>query len=889
MGPPPRPTMTDSLSDWRRVEAVFSEAADLPAEARPAFLDGACRTADGEPDADLRQRVEDLLDADAEAEAFFEAPPPRRLERVGPWRLVDRVGRGGMGEVWRAERADGRYEQTAAVKLVRAGLAPRLEARFLAERQILARLDHPAIGRLLDGGVAEDGRPWLAMEFVEGEPITAYCDHHRLSVDDRLALFRSVCDAVQSAHRKLVVHRDLKPSNVLVTATPEGPRVKLLDFGIAKLIAEDGDAPETAPDLRMMTPEYAAPEQVAEGDITTATDVYALGVLLYELLTGRRPHADAGGRHAIEQAILDTEPVRPSDAVTHATAGHPATRPPSGRPGSGPLRATTPERLRRRLRGDLDRIVMKALRKEPERRYDSAAALGADVGRHLRGLPVEARPHTARYRASRFVRRHRTGVAVSVLSLAVVLGAAGVALREADRASEERDRAVRATTLLTDLLGDVDPDETGGRQVAAVDLLDRTSARLRSGLRDDPWTRAAVEAALGKVYGNLGLFDRAEALQRDALRVRVALGGAGHPDALESAADLATLLTQSSRYAEGEAVLEHALASGVEALGPSAPAVAAVRRAVGLNLVHQGRFAEAEPHLRRAMADVERALGPDHVQTAHAHAAMGALLRRQGRLVDAEVAYQRAAALYRAHYGPESARLGSVLNELGVVVKNQGDYLRGQTYYRQALGIFEATYGEAHPETALALSNLALVYKDRAIVSGDEALLQRAAPLLDRSLTTFRRLHGEDHLRVAHTEAHLGMLALAEGDAVAAEGWFRRSLATHDVARTPALHSARPYPMTGLGTALVHTGRAAEAVPVLRAALRIREASTPGHWRIAEAQSALAEAYTALGRTLQADSLLALAEARIALGDGEFGPLTLLTRQRRAALAARGG
>jgi serine/threonine-protein kinase len=882
--------MTDSLSDWRRVEAVFSEAADLPTEARPAFLDGACRTPDGAPDTDLRRKVEGLLDADAPAAAFFDTPPPKRLERVGAWRLVDRVGRGGMGEVWRAERADGRYEQTAAVKLVRAGLAPRLEARFLAERQILARLDHPAIGRLLDGGVAEDGRPWLAMEFVEGEPITAYCDGHKLPVDDRLELFRSVCDAVQSAHRKLVVHRDLKPSNVLVTASPEGPRVKLLDFGIAKLLAEgDAAAVETGADLRMMTPEYAAPEQVAEGDITTATDVYALGVLLYELLTGRRPHAEAGGRHAIQQAILETEPLRPSDAVTHATTGHPATRPPSEQTGAGSLRATSPERLRRRLRGDLDRIVMKALRKEPERRYESAAALGADVRRHLRGLPIEARPHTVGYRASRFARRHRAGVAVAALSFVLVLGAAGVALREADRASAERDRAVRATTLLTDLLGDVDPDETGGRQVAAVDLLDRTSARLRSGLRDDPWTRASVEAAVGKVYGNLGLFDRAEALQRDALRIRVELGGAGHPEALESAADLATLLTQSSRYAEGEAVLDHALARGVEALGPSAPAVSVVRRAMGLNLVHQGRFADAEPHLRRALADVERKLGPDHVETAHAHAAMGALLRRQGRLTEAEAAYQRAAGLYRAHYGPESARLGSVLNELGVVVKNQGDYLRGQTYYRQALGIFEETYGETHPETALAQGNLALVYKDRALLTGDEALLQRAAPLLDRSLTTFRRLHGDDHLRVAHTEAHLGMLALAEGDAVAAEGWFRRSLATHDVARTPAMHSARPYPLTGLGTSLVHTGRAAEAVPVLREALRIREVSTPGHWRIAEAQSALAEAYTALGQTLRADSLLSLAEARIARGGGEFGPLTILTRQRRAALAARGG
>ena len=347
------------------------------------------------------------------------------------------------------------------------------------------------------------------------------------------------------------------------------------------------------------------------------------------------------------------------------------------------------------------------------------------------------------------------------------------------------------------------------------------------------------------------------------------------------------LLTQQSRYDESEQILDEALASGTEALGPSAPAVAILRRAAGLNLVHQGRFEEAEPHLVRALADLRQSLGDGDIETAHAHAAIGALLRRQGHLVRAEAAYRRAAALYRSHYGPESARLGSVLNEIGVVVKNQGDYVRAEGYYREALGIFEATYGETHPETALALSNLGLLYKDRALLNGDAALLDRAEPLLVRSLGIFRRLHGDAHLRVAHTEAHLGLLALARGDAADAERWCRRSLATHDSSATPALHTARPYPMTGLGEALVREGRAAEAVPILREALRIRQVSTPGHWRIAEAQSALAEALTRVGQHEEAEGLLTRAEARIQDGVGEFGPLLLQTRARRALLTAR--
>ena len=485
-----------SPTRWRRVESLFGRAAALDPADRPAFLDREAVGPGGAPDPGLRDEVERMLAADAGADAFVDdlrwglgldadaAPPPR----AGPWRLVERVGEGGMGEVWRAERADGAFEQTAAVKLVRPGLGDDVVARFRAERHLLARLDHPAVARLLDGGTASDGRPYLALEYVDGEPITAHCDRHRLPVDDRLALFREVCEAVAAAHRQLIVHRDLKPSNVLVAEAPDGPRVKLLDFGIATLVG-DGGRPVTATARRLLTPEYAAPEQVRGEALTTATDVYGLGALLYELLAGARPHGGCPSRRAVERAVLEGPPQALSSRVTGEAAR---------------ARGTDAARLRRRLRGDLDRIVLKALRKEPERRYDGAAALGADVRRHLAGFPVEARPESAAYRAGTFVRRHRA--AVSVAAAAVVALAASGAVYTArlgaarDLAEQRSAEAEAVSQFLFSVLMEGDPQAAEPRRVAETSaVLAVTRDRLNRSFDGPPHVRADLYAALGTI------------------------------------------------------------------------------------------------------------------------------------------------------------------------------------------------------------------------------------------------------------------------------------------------------------------------------------------------------------------------------------------------------
>ncbi|HMB91641.1 MAG TPA: serine/threonine-protein kinase, partial [Rhodothermales bacterium] len=421
---------------WQQVKDLFLDVLDQPQNQRVTYLRAAC---DG--DDDLRQHVEALLDGQqapptileqSAAEALVLTEDPLFDTHLGPYRLIRLLGRGGMGSVYLAERDDGQFEQTVAIKVVRRGLDTEdILSRFRYERQILAALDHPHIAALYDGGMTHDSRPYFVMEYVDGEPITAYCDRKRLSTNQRLALFRTVCRAVQHAHQNLIIHRDLKPSNILVT---EEGTVKLLDFGIAKLLGEETDhtVPHTRTGLRLMTPEYAAPEQVLCKAITTATDSYQLGVLLYELLTGLRPYQITQRvQQEIERVILEEEPTRPSTALALADTAAIASQ----------ARSTTQDRLRRRLTGDLDTIVLKALAKEPERRYNTVEQLAEDVRRHMAGLPVLAQPNAISYRMRKFIQRHRLGVAAATLvSLAVLLGMTGT-LWQAQVAAAERDRA----------------------------------------------------------------------------------------------------------------------------------------------------------------------------------------------------------------------------------------------------------------------------------------------------------------------------------------------------------------------------------------------------------------------------------------------------------------
>lgn len=587
---------------WQRLEELFFAGLELDAAGRAGLL----ARADGE-DPELAREVAAMLAAHDSGEGqgierFLLVDPPetrpgvhlntRLGTQVGAYRLVELIGRGGMGEVYLAERADGEFQQRVAVKLLRAGLdSAQAIARFRAEREILARLEHPHIARLLDGGVTEEGLPFLAMEFVQGEPITHFCEAKKLSIEERLRLFVDVCRAIDFAHRSLVVHRDLKPSNILVTERGE---VKLLDFGIAKLLEEGAAEAATRTGFLLLTPEYASPEQVRGGGITTATDVYALGLLLHEILTGQRaqPVADLSPM-GVARAVCEEEPMSPS--------------------------AAAPERLARRLRGDLDTIVATAVHKDPARRYASAERLADDVLRHLGGRPIQARADSFGYRTGKFLRRHRLAAAASaavVASLLVGLLLAVSGLVRARSAEAEARREAETARQVSDLLIGIfkvnDPGEARGETVTARELLDRGAERVRGQLADQPAVQGNLLRTIGKAYSELGLYERAQGLYESDLAVRRGLHGEGHPEVAESLNLLAEMANRRGDSARAEALALQALAIRERTLGSESLEVAKALATAGIASWQLGDFKSARAHLERSLAIQEKALGPRH-------------------------------------------------------------------------------------------------------------------------------------------------------------------------------------------------------------------------------------------------------------------------------------
>jgi serine/threonine-protein kinase len=684
-----------------------------------------------------------------------------------------------MGTVYLAERADGAFELTAAVKLLRAGLeGGELVARFEAERQILARLIHPNIARLLDGGTSEDGRPYLVMEYVEGEPIDEYCDRRSLPLRARLELFRSVCAAVQLAHQSLIVHRDLKPANILVTA---GGTVKLLDFGIAKLLAPETHDARTLLGLggAPLTPRYASPEQIRGEPITTASDVYSLGVLLYELATGHPPYRlDSLTPTGVERAVCETIPPRPSTAVLrgeevttadgrrlHVTAEALAR-----------ARQGDPKRLARRLSGDLDTILLKALRKEPERRFASAEQLSEDLRLFLEGLPIRSRPDSFGYRAGKFVGRHALGVAVGAGALVLVLAFAAVMAwqrgeiaAQSRETARERDRAQNTKEFLLELIGQADPRRAKGQEITVREALDQRAGRLAGEAGLDPATRADLLDALGVAYRSLGRYEQAGPLLEEALALRRQALGDEHVLVAESLHNLANLERNRQRPQEAERLIRQALAiqrrafpqghrdlarglnnlasllrERAEALRRAAKGTAAPggeARPDGLTVSTHGSpqgggapsqgfratLEEAETVAREGLAMKQRLFGEDNAEVTLSLNTLAAILVTGGKPTEAEPLFRRSIELRRKLDGPQSPGLAKAISNLAVLLADQGRLTEAEALHREALAMRRKLYEpEGHPELLRSLEALARLRARQGERAEAETLLREA-------------------------------------------------------------------------------------------------------------------------------------------------------------------
>jgi eukaryotic-like serine/threonine-protein kinase len=810
---------------WRRVTTLLDQALDLSPAERARFLDEACGD-----DADLRAEVDALVDADAATSPLLDAPFAASAviaatedaaaagmvhRRMGAYRIVRELGHGGMGAVYHAERADGQFEQQVAIKLVRAGFASTgLVQRFLHERQILARLEHPNITRLLDGGINEDGLPYLVMEFVEGDPITDHCDRMRLPIGERLRLFRAVCDAVAYAHRNLIVHRDLKPSNVLVT--PDG-QVKLLDFGIAKLLEESAasaDSDGTRTGLYLLTPEYAAPEQVRGEPITTSTDVYALGAILYELLSGRRAHNLTQHSPAeLVRVVSDVTSPLPSEALAHTARGAVVTQAPAE---IANARATDPRRLQRTLRGDLDAIVMKALRKEPQQRYASVEALLADLERHGAGRPVAARRGTASYRFRKFVRRHRGAMAAIALIVLALAGGLVATMRQARIAQRESARAREVTDFLVGLFRGADPSEARGRTLTALELLDSGVVRVDRELGDEPELQAEMLTVLGSIYRELAVLPRADTLLRRAVALREQLYGPDSERVVDSLNQLGGLLLVTGDYEAADSVLRRALNIRERVLGPRDTLVAVSLNNLAIARTNLGDDSAAEQLYRRAIEIDRAAYGSEHLQLATDLSNLGGVLRREGEYDAADSVLTAAVSIRRRLLPEGDPRLADAIAQLAVLRNAQDRGAEAEQLHREALAIRRVAYGDAHPDVALSLGSLAATLSNLG-------RLDETAPLLRDALLIQERVLGPDHSETIASLNNLAVLHYRMGDLDAAVPQMRDALERW----RRVLGEMHPRVLTAsnnLGVILTETGEYREAEPLLRTALDGRRA-----------------------------------------------------------------
>jgi serine/threonine-protein kinase len=818
-----------------RLAELFGEAIELDATARAELVREALAG-----DAVLGTELESLLSAHTAGGGF-----PERLDaatafallgdempewdlhgrELGPWRLIRELGVGGMGVVCLAERNDGAYEQQVALKMLPMGVrSPELRQRFLLERRILARLEHPLIGRLVDGGVTGAGDPWLAMEYVEGERLTAWCDGRQASIEERLALFCSICQAVEYAHGRLVVHRDLKPANILVT---DDGALKLLDFGIAKLLAaddEDAGTDITRVGVRPFTPGYAAPEQRDGGEVTVATDVYSLGAVLHELLTGAPPPPDR------------TDATAPSATLARIAGSDPEAR--DRAPAARGLRI---HQLERRLAGDLDTIVTKALRADPARRYPSAQALREDVQRHRDGHPIQARPETLAYRAAKFVQRHRVGVAAAALVLVSLIGGLGATVwqarvaaaariqaeQEAERAQLEAEKAQQVSNFLAGLFRDANPARSRAQDATAREILDLGAERVEAELRDQPEVQANLQGLIGQAYSDLGLFEEARRQHERSFATNAEHFGRDHPETAKSLEGLGIVHYRLGDYDRAQEAFEEVLSIREAADPPEPRELASVLNNLGLLQNRTGQHEAAVDSFDRASELYIEVGGPENPDVARALNNKGLALYQLGRYEEAASSYEQALAIHEAAFGPNNMNVAGTLGNLAEAKRRMGRTEGVEEMLRRCLAIAEQVLGPIHNNVATAYDSLGRFLADQQRYDEAIAAHQRAIEVYSQALAP-------DHPYVAFPLGSLGNIEHARGRPADAIPYFEQALAIREQAFGPE-HPDVASSLASIGAARFDAEQLEAAAEPIERALAIRRATLPAeHLSVAD-------------------------------------------------------
>ncbi|MDP9003661.1 MAG: serine/threonine-protein kinase [Verrucomicrobiota bacterium] len=835
-----------------RVAHLVKSAVELGPETRAAFLDEECGS-----DPKLRAEIESLLEEDAGASQFLEVPALHLAaeslvlegafhagQSIGDYEIVSLLGSGGMGDVYLAEERE--LHRRVALKFVRRGMASgEMIRHFKREEHLLASLNHPNIAQLYRSGVSAEGAPFFAMEYVEGQQLDDYCEKRGVATKERLQLFRKVCSAVTYAHQHLVIHRDLKPANIRVT--PEG-EPKLLDFGIAKLLdSEEGQPGGQSLTLQgVMTPEYASPEQIAGGNITTASDVYSLGVLLYKLLTGQSPYRTETNRpQEIVRAIADQEPERPSTA-TRKTGRSVSSIPPRSVPDS------------RSLRGDLDNIILMAMRKEPARRYESVAQFSEDVRCHLEGLPVIARRDTMAYRTTKFVGRNKVAVAAAVVIFLTLIGGilattwqAKRAMVQAQIAAEQRDRAQRlaakaerVTTFLQNVLGFSDPGWASSnpqrkRDATIEEALAEAARRAEVELANEPEALASVHFTIGTSYRVQSRFAEAEPHLRKALEIRRRILGPANLETAQGMVALAEWCVLNARHPEADALFREAIpvfrtAHDVKWLTIALNDYGVLKSALGENQA-------AEKLLREGLLISDALFGADRAPRAIMYSVLGAARRDQGDLVEGAELTEKAIDEFRALPGEPRSEMAFALQNLASIRQLQGDFDRAESLLRESFELFRKSLGENHQSSAYPLMTLAEVYYRRE-------KYENARSEIEHAMQIQRAVLPVDHIDLAWSRLMLAKILMRTGAAGEAETTLRSVLARLEQT-LPNDHPGIAAARGALGECLVIQSRFAEAEPLLVESYKIfqtRVGSTDP--RTQSARACLLKLYQAWGK-----------------------------------------